>query len=205
MSKGPQTVSLVLGSGGARGLAHIGIINWLEEHNYKIISVSGSSMGALVGGIYALGKLDEYEQPKYDPDALDRRIARSRFALDLDAFLTAEGAVGWARMAYRDGKLVHGAGYTHRVGATPKLPGVEIAAEDYRRLARLAGSRWLRRAIGVLATFLHRRSAALTALSPSVSGSRITNSSPPNLATITRDECNGLTFLFNFNRSVKRL
>jgi len=61
MSKGPQTVSLVLGSGGARGLAHIGIINWLEEHNYKIISVSGSSMGALVGGIYALGKLDEYE------------------------------------------------------------------------------------------------------------------------------------------------
>jgi len=61
MSKGQQTVSLVLGSGGARGLAHIGIINWLEEHNYKIISVSGSSMGALVGGIYALGKLDEYE------------------------------------------------------------------------------------------------------------------------------------------------
>jgi NTE family protein len=61
MSKGQQTVSLVLGSGGARGLAHIGIINWLEEHDYKIISVSGSSMGALVGGIYALGKLDEYE------------------------------------------------------------------------------------------------------------------------------------------------
>jgi NTE family protein len=52
----------VLGSGGARGLAHIGIIKWLEEHDYKIISVSGSSMGALVGGIYALGKLDEYER-----------------------------------------------------------------------------------------------------------------------------------------------
>jgi len=60
-SQNSRTVSLVLGSGGARGLAHIGIIKWLEEHNYKIVSVSGSSMGALIGGIYALGKLDEYE------------------------------------------------------------------------------------------------------------------------------------------------
>jgi NTE family protein len=55
------TVSLVLGSGGARGLAHIGIIHWLETHGYDIRSVAGSSMGALVGGIYAIGKLDEYE------------------------------------------------------------------------------------------------------------------------------------------------
>jgi len=56
-----MTISLVLGSGGARGLAHIGVIKWLEEHNYKIVSVSGSSIGALIGGVYALGKLDEYE------------------------------------------------------------------------------------------------------------------------------------------------
>jgi NTE family protein len=56
-----QTVSLVLGSGGARGLAHIGVIKWLEEHDYNIVSISGSSMGALIGGIYAVGKLDEYE------------------------------------------------------------------------------------------------------------------------------------------------
>jgi NTE family protein len=56
-----KTVSLVLGSGGARGLAHIGVIKWLDEHDLEIISVSGCSMGALVGGIYALGKLDEYE------------------------------------------------------------------------------------------------------------------------------------------------
>jgi len=54
------TVSLVLGSGGARGLAHIGIIDWLEEHGFTIRSVAGSSMGALVGGIYAAGKLDVY-------------------------------------------------------------------------------------------------------------------------------------------------
>jgi NTE family protein len=57
-----KTVSLVLGSGGARGLAHIGVIHWLEENDYKIRSIVGCSMGALVGGIYAAGKLDQYEQ-----------------------------------------------------------------------------------------------------------------------------------------------
>lgn len=57
-----KELSLVLGSGGARGLAHIGVIRWLEEHGYAIRSISGCSMGALIGGIYATGKLDEYEQ-----------------------------------------------------------------------------------------------------------------------------------------------
>lgn len=58
----PKTISLVLGSGGARGFAHIGIIRWLEEHNYKIESICGSSIGALVGGIHAMGKLDEFTE-----------------------------------------------------------------------------------------------------------------------------------------------
>ena len=62
MKKTEKTVSLVLGSGGARGLAHIGVIRWLEENNYKITSISGCSMGALIGGIYALGKLGNYEK-----------------------------------------------------------------------------------------------------------------------------------------------
>ncbi len=56
-----KTVSLVLGSGGARGLAHIGVIHWLEENDFKIESISGCSMGALIGGIYASGKLDDFE------------------------------------------------------------------------------------------------------------------------------------------------
>lgn len=55
-----KTVSLVLGSGGARGMAHIGVIKWLEEHGYKIESISGCSMGALIGGFYAAGRLDNY-------------------------------------------------------------------------------------------------------------------------------------------------
>ena len=56
------TVSLVLGSGGARGLAHIGVINWLGENAFDIRSIAGSSMGALIGGIYAAGHLDAYER-----------------------------------------------------------------------------------------------------------------------------------------------
>jgi NTE family protein len=56
------TVSLVLGSGGARGLAHIGVIQWLTENGYNIRSIAGSSMGALVGGIYATSKLEVYAE-----------------------------------------------------------------------------------------------------------------------------------------------
>jgi carboxypeptidase Q len=85
-------------------------------------------------------KLDRYRQPDYDPASTERRIKRTMFAAKVDAFLKSERAVAWARMAYRDGKLVHGEGYSYRTGETPSLPGIEIAAEDYRRLARLAKS-----------------------------------------------------------------
>lgn len=62
MAAAKITVSLVLGSGGARGLAHIGIIEWLEENGYDVQSISGCSMGALIGGIYACGELDTYTE-----------------------------------------------------------------------------------------------------------------------------------------------
>jgi len=57
-----KTVSLVLGIGGARGLAHIGVIQWLTENGYEIRSIAGASMGALIGGIYAAGKLAMYTE-----------------------------------------------------------------------------------------------------------------------------------------------
>ena len=57
-----KTISLVLGSGGARGLAHIGVIRTLERHGWRIGTISGSSIGALIGGFYAAGKLDEYAE-----------------------------------------------------------------------------------------------------------------------------------------------
>lgn len=57
-----KNVALVLASGGSRGLAHIGAIEVLEEHGFRITSVSGASMGALVGGIYAAGGLDAFKE-----------------------------------------------------------------------------------------------------------------------------------------------
>lgn len=55
-------VALALGSGGARGYAHIGVINELHDRGYEVVGVSGSSMGALVGGLHAAGKLDEFAE-----------------------------------------------------------------------------------------------------------------------------------------------
>lgn len=57
---GKKTISLGLGSGGARGLAHIGVIQVLEEEGFEIRNVAGSSMGASVGGIYCAKKLDTF-------------------------------------------------------------------------------------------------------------------------------------------------
>ena len=48
-------VGLVLEGGGALGLAHIGVIQWLEEHQIPVTYVTGTSMGGLVGGLYATG------------------------------------------------------------------------------------------------------------------------------------------------------
>jgi len=66
-----KRVSLVLGSGGARGYAHIGVIDVLLSRGYEIASISGASMGALIGGLYACGKLDEYRDWVLGLDTLD--------------------------------------------------------------------------------------------------------------------------------------
>lgn len=60
--KRKRNVALVLSSGGARGLAHIGAIEELEAQGYRITSVAGCSMGALIGGVYAAGKLKEFRE-----------------------------------------------------------------------------------------------------------------------------------------------
>ncbi|WP_158017972.1 patatin-like phospholipase family protein [Mycobacterium basiliense] len=56
----PTRVALVLGSGGARGYAHIGVIQTLRERGYEVVGISGSSMGAVVGGLHAAGRLEEF-------------------------------------------------------------------------------------------------------------------------------------------------
>src|SRR5689334_12038192 len=59
MVDGPR-VALALGSGGARGYAHIGAIRALREHGCEIVAIAGTSMGALVGGLTAAGRLDDF-------------------------------------------------------------------------------------------------------------------------------------------------
>ncbi|MEE4692485.1 patatin-like phospholipase family protein [Pseudomonas alliivorans] len=66
-----KRIALVLGSGGARGYAHIGVIQELERRGYEIACIAGCSMGAVVGGIYAAGKLDRYSEWIESLDYLD--------------------------------------------------------------------------------------------------------------------------------------
>ncbi|MBW0015342.1 patatin-like phospholipase family protein [Mycobacterium sp.] len=58
----PTRVALTLGSGGARGYAHIGVIEALVARGYDIVGIAGSSMGALVGGLHAAGCLGEFAE-----------------------------------------------------------------------------------------------------------------------------------------------
>lgn len=66
-----KRVALVLGAGGARGYAHIGVIEELEARGYDIACIAGCSMGAVIGGIYAAGKLREYRDWTQSLDYLD--------------------------------------------------------------------------------------------------------------------------------------
>jgi len=85
-----------------------------------------------------IGKEDKYQIPHFDPQDQNRFLKRIDFYRQLDKFLASEGAVAIIKKARTDGKLVFGEGYQHALGDTPKLPTVEVAAEDYRRIARMA-------------------------------------------------------------------
>lgn len=84
-----KKVALVLGSGGSRGLAHIGVIQELESRGYEISSISGASIGSVVGGVYAAGHLKEYADWIMD---LDRRKVFSLmdFTLSSHGFIKGE-------------------------------------------------------------------------------------------------------------------
>ena len=85
-----------------------------------------------------LQRLDEYPHLEHSEAKMAKRLKHSVFTKRLEAFLAAEGAQAWVRESYRDGGLLHGEGYGYRLGQTSPLPGIEMKAEDYRRLARLA-------------------------------------------------------------------
>ncbi|WP_319450658.1 MULTISPECIES: patatin-like phospholipase family protein [unclassified Mycobacterium] len=79
-------VALALGSGGARGYAHIGVINELRDRGHEIVGIAGSSMGSLVGGLQAADKLDEYAE--WASSLTQRAVLRL-----LDPSLTAAGVL----------------------------------------------------------------------------------------------------------------
>ncbi len=80
------TVALALGSGGARGYAHIGAIQELESRGFDIIAISGTSMGAMVGGLYCAGKLEEFS-------AWVSSLKQTDVIRLLDPSLSAPGAI----------------------------------------------------------------------------------------------------------------
>jgi NTE family protein len=88
---GGEPVALVLGAGGARGLAQIGVIEVLEERGLRIVAVCGSSSGALVGGIFAAGRLREF-------DARIRAMSRRDFLRLLDPGWRRSGVLRGTRL-----------------------------------------------------------------------------------------------------------
>ncbi|WP_242082927.1 patatin-like phospholipase family protein [Aestuariivivens sediminis] len=66
-----KKISLVLSGGGARGIAHLGVLEELEKQDYEIHSITGTSMGAVVGGIYAAGKIREFKKWILNLDKID--------------------------------------------------------------------------------------------------------------------------------------
>ncbi|KAB7761552.1 MULTISPECIES: patatin-like phospholipase family protein [Mycobacteriaceae] len=79
-------VALVLGSGGARGYAHIGVLDALRERGFDVVGISGSSMGALVGALQAADKLDEFT-------SWASALTQSAVLRLLDPSLTAAGVL----------------------------------------------------------------------------------------------------------------
>lgn len=95
-------VALALGSGGARGYAHIGAIRELEERGHEIVAISGSSMGAVVGGMYAAGKLDEFE-------TWVRSLNQRNVLMLVDPAMSGGGAIRARRLTAKLSEILDGA------------------------------------------------------------------------------------------------
>lgn len=85
-----------------------------------------------------IGKLNAYEQPSFDPERPETLKRYVELGKEMNRFMAAEGALALVRMSRAGNGLLHGEGRFYKVGETPAVPEIEMAAEDYRRLARLA-------------------------------------------------------------------
>ncbi len=140
----PTTVPLVLGSGVARGHAHIGVIHWLEQHGLQIVSISGASIGALVVGVFAAPT----GMPTMSPTSRSTQCRpRSRASRSMPA--SGSGVAGGhhpqARQAIgQDGLVAFSASYCFGVGlirnacansheSRPSIPSPSLAAATIGR------------------------------------------------------------------------
>jgi NTE family protein len=112
-----QKVALVLSGGGARGIAHIGVIEELEKQGFKISSVAGTSIGALIGGVYTLGKMDIYKEWLCSLDKM------KMFRL-LDFTFTGQGLVKGERLFNKLRELIDDADIEHL-----KIPYAAVASD----------------------------------------------------------------------------
>lgn len=110
-----KTVALVLGSGAARGHSHLGVIQAIEDRGYDIISISGCSIGAIVGGVYAAGKLSEYRE----------------WALSLDKV----GVIRLLDMSLFNGGYIKGDRFFEKIENLIGAPDIESLPIDYTSVA----------------------------------------------------------------------
>ena len=102
MAEGARA-ALVLGSGGARGYAHIGVIEVLRERGFEIVAIAGTSMGALVGGVTAAGRLEAYTE-------WARSLSQREVWRLLDLSISAPGvAIRAERIIHKVGEILDGA------------------------------------------------------------------------------------------------
>ena len=94
-------IALALGSGGARGYAHIGVLAALADRDHEVVAIAGTSMGALVGGLYAAGRLDEYTE-------WVTGLSQRDVLLLLDPALTSPGIIRAERISERVADILDG-------------------------------------------------------------------------------------------------
>ena len=95
-------MAVALGAGGARGYAHIGAIQVLQERGYEVVALAGTSMGALVAGVTAAGRLEAYTE--WSLSLTQREVLRL-----LDPTLTGGGAIRAERVIGKVGEILDGA------------------------------------------------------------------------------------------------